>query len=136
MPGRAGRILSSPWLFLACLAPTLLLGAGLALWLQPEPHSDWGYYWRAAGEYQDYERGGVGLWLLAIPKALGLSPVASALSLNLLAAAVVLRVALCAVLLCALGLWLATAADLLRISPYFGFVPVVLAAAPTLGYGL
>jgi len=136
MPGRAGRILSSPWLFLACLAPTLLLGAGLALWLQPEPHSDWGYYWRAAGEYQDYERGGVGLWLLAIPKALGLSPVASALSLNLLAAAVVLRVSWCADLRGARGLWLATAAYLFLISPYFGIVQLDLAAAASLGAGM
>ena len=125
---RAGRILSSPGLFLSCLAPTLLVGAGLALWLQPEPHSDWAYYWAAAGNASMYERGGLGLWLLAVPKALGLTPVGSALLLNLPCAAAVLWLTWRTDRDGARGLWLACAAYLLLISPYLGLVQLDLLA--------
>jgi hypothetical protein len=123
------------WPVLASLQLILLfaLGAGSALWLQPEPHSDWLYYWTAAGNADAYVRGGLSLWLLSIPKLMGLSPVASALALNLPAAA---------------WLWfLAYRIDrsrwkllahlvflyLLLITPYFGIVQLDLVAAAQLG---
>lgn len=133
---RVGHLLSNPALPVLLAIPTLLLGAGLALWLQPVPHSDWEYYWRAAGEYQDYERGGLGLWLLAIPKALGLSPVASALSLNLPAAAMALWVSWRADRRVARGLWLASAAYLALLAPYFGLVQLDLLATVLLAIGM
>ena len=73
------------WLTLAGLQALLLVGVGVALaaWWWPEPHSDWAYYWQAAGRPEVYERGGLGLWLLALPKVLGLSPVAASLSINI-----------------------------------------------------
>lgn len=111
----------------------LLLGAGLALWLQPVPHSDWGYYWEAAGRYRDYERGGVGLWLLAIPKWFGLSPTISALWLNLPAAMAVLWVSWRADENGRRGLWLATAAYLALVAPFFGLVQLDLVATAALG---
>src|SRR5690606_38985706 len=58
------------------------LGVVLAAWLQPLPYSDWLYYWDAAGSPSAYQRGGIGVWLLALPKALGLAPHAAALALN------------------------------------------------------
>ncbi|MDH5833989.1 hypothetical protein [Luteimonas kalidii] len=124
----------APVLLLQWLAMTAL-GIWLALWWQPAPHSDWGYYWSAAGTASAYERGGLSLWLLALPKALGWSPVASALALNLPAATVALVLA-----------WRvdptrwrilahATAAYLLLITPFFGIVQLDLIAAAQLGIG-
>lgn len=130
-----GTLLSRPGAFLLCLIPTLLLGAALALWLQPEPHSDWGYYWEAAGRYRDYERGGLGLWLLAIPKALGLPPALAALSLNLPAAMLVLWLSWRADDAGKRGLWLAAAAYLLLVAPFFGLVQLDLVASALLGAG-
>jgi hypothetical protein len=112
------------------------LGAGLALWWQPAPHSDWGYYWSAAGDLSAYERGGLSLWLLALPKALGWSPVASSLALNLPAAVGALLLA-----------WHAdptrwrvmaqmTALYLLLIAPFYGIVQLDLIAAVQLGLGM
>src|SRR5690606_7479830 len=132
---RVGRILSSPVTPMLLAFPALLLGAGLALWLQPVPHSDWGYYWNAAGSFSKYERGGVGLWLLAIPKTLGLSPVVSALCLNLPAAAIALWISWRADDGGVRGLWLACAAYLVLIAPYFGIVQLDLVAATSLGVG-
>lgn len=65
--------------FLLLATTAIVLGA----WWHPEPHSDWLYYWNAAGVASAYERGGVGLWLLAIPKWLGASPLTAALLLNI-----------------------------------------------------
>lgn len=131
-----GTLLSRPGAFLLCLIPTLLLGAALALWLQPEPHSDWGYYWSAAGRFDAYERGGIGLWMLAIPKALGMSPVAAALCLNLPAAAAALWMAWRADAGGRRGLWLATAVYLFLLAPYFGIVQLDLLATTLLGAGM
>lgn len=64
------------------VAVILCVSIWLALAWAPAPHSDWLYYWTAAGDPAAYQRGGIGLWLLAIPKALGLSPVVSALAVN------------------------------------------------------
>lgn len=134
-PG-AGTPLSRPGAFLLCLVPTLLFGTALALWLQPQPHSDWGYYWDAAGRFRAYERGGIGLWMLAIPKALGLSPVAAALCLNLPAAAAALWMAWRADAGGRRGLWLATAAYLVLLVPYFGIVQLDVLATTLLGAGM
>ncbi|MGY1409929.1 MULTISPECIES: hypothetical protein [unclassified Luteimonas] len=134
--GRAGRVLSSPVLFAACLVAILLPGAGLALWLQPEPHSDWAYYWNAAGSIQEYERGGLGLWLLAIPKLLGLPPVLSALCINLASAALLLWLVRDAALRTGPVLWLACAGYLILISPYLALVQLDVLAATLLAGGL
>ncbi|WP_407354314.1 hypothetical protein [Luteimonas sp. R10] len=126
------------WTAAALVQWALVVGVGvwLAVWWQPEPHSDWLHYWYAAGEPDRYERGGASLWLLAIPKALGWSPVASALALNLPAASL-------------LGFlayrvdptrwrWLAqmVVAYLLLITPFFGIVQLDLIAAAQLALGL
>lgn len=111
-------------------------GAVLALWWQPAPHSDWGYYWWAAGEVSRYERGGLSLWLLALPKALGWSPVMASLALNLPAATVALLLAW--KVDPTRWHWLAqlTAAYLLLITPFFGIVQLDLIAASQFGLGL
>ncbi|WP_141455909.1 hypothetical protein [Pseudoxanthomonas sp. z9] len=73
------------WHYLA-IAQFLLLAMAaiiLGIWWHPEPHSDWLYYWNAAGVSSAYERGGIGIWLLAIPKAMGASPLVAALFLNI-----------------------------------------------------
>ncbi|UBB24183.1 hypothetical protein LAG73_12440 [Pseudoxanthomonas japonensis] len=72
------------WHYLAIVQFLLLAMAAiiLGIWWHPEPHSDWLYYWNAAGVPSAYERGGIGIWLLAIPKAMGASPLAAALLLN------------------------------------------------------
>ncbi|TYT23535.1 hypothetical protein FZO89_14860 [Luteimonas viscosa] len=111
------------------------LGIWLALWWQPAPHSDWGYYWSAAGSVSAYERGGLSLWLLALPKALGWSPVASALALNLPAATVALLLAWRADPTRWRVLAHATAVYLLLITPFFGIVQLDLIAAAQLGIG-
>lgn len=113
-----------------------LIGTALALRWRPSPHSDWHYYWSAAGNPADYERGGLTLWLLAIPKSLGIPPEIAALVLNLPA-------------VIALG-WLAYRADggrwkihaqalmayLLLITPFMGIVQLDVAAAAQLAIGL
>lgn len=125
------------WPLAACLQAGIiaLAGVGLALWWRPQPHSDWLHYWLAAGDPSLYERGGIGLWLLALPKWLGLPPEAAALAMNVPAA---------------LGLcWLAYRADhsrwkwfaqlvfayLLLLTPYMGIVQLDLVAAAHLGAG-
>lgn len=119
-------------------APAFVLSMGLlyvasatvmALAFQPTPHSDWALYWQTAGDPSAYERGGLGWWLLALPKALGLTPVLAALAINLVAGLAVLwlawwvdpgryrvRVALGAIYLCLLV-------------PYAGIVQLDLFAA-------
>lgn len=133
----AGPRVGRWWILLALqwLAITTA-GAALALWWQPAPHSDWGYYWWAAGEVSRYERGGLSLWLLALPKALGWSPVASSLALNLPAATMALLLAW--KVDPTRWRWLAqlTAAYLLLITPFFGIVQLDLAAASLFGLGL
>lgn len=132
------RCLARRWAALAALQWAAIIGLGswLALWWQPAPHSDWGYYWAAAGEVMAYERGGLTLWMLAIPKALGWSPVASALALNLPAATLSLFLA-----------WRVdptqwrllaqmTAGYLLLITPFFGIVQLDLMSAAQLGMGM
>lgn len=130
------RLLASRGLFVIELALILALGAGLALWLSPEPHSDWAYYWAAAGDASRYERGGVSLWLLAAPKTLGWSPVASALLLNLTSAAVMLWVSRAADT--TRGRWFAllVALYLLLITPFAGIVQLDLVAATQMATGL
>lgn len=118
------------------LGLVLLLAGGFALWLQPVPHSDWEYYWKAAGSPLRYERGGVGLWLLAIPKSLGLSPVVSALLLNLASAGLLFALAHRADR--TRGRWFThlVALHLLVITPYFGIAQLDLVAAAQVGLGL
>ncbi|KAF1724690.1 hypothetical protein CSC78_11445 [Pseudoxanthomonas japonensis] len=123
------------WLTLAGMQALLLAGVGVALaaWWWPEPHSDWAYYWQAAGRPEVYERGGLGLWLLALPKALGLSPVASSLSINIPSALWLLFLAY----RLDGGRWkiLAqlVALYLLLITPFAGIVQLDLVAAAALG---
>lgn len=133
---RIGRLLSNPGVPVFLAVPALLLGIGMALWLQPAPHSDWDYYWSAAGSYSAYERGGAGLWLLAIPKLLGLSPAVSALWLNLPSAVLILWISWRADRRGAQGLWLASAAYLALLAPYFGLVQLDLLATTLLALGL
>lgn len=74
---------------LAFVVSTGLLYAAISLALvlifTPAPHSDWMLYWSSAGDLSAYERGGVGWWLLALPKGLGIPPAISAWALNLVA---------------------------------------------------
>lgn len=122
--------------FSGCALLALVAGAGLALWFAPEPHSDWAYYWKAAGEPGLYRRGGVGLWLLAIPKALGLGPVGASLVLNLAAASAFVLMARAA----DPGplRWRAALAVcyLLLLVPFFGIVQLDVVAAVLLGAGM
>jgi len=123
------------WMTLAGAQALLLVvgGIGLAAWWWPEPHSDWLYYWQAAGQPDAYVRGGLGLWILALPKALGLSPVASALSINIPSALWLLFLAY----RLDTGRWriLAqlVALYLLLIAPFAGIVQLDLVAATHLG---
>lgn len=105
------------------------LSAWLAFTLRPSPHSDWALYWYSAGNLSAYERGGVGWWLLSVPKSLGLEPATAALLLNLVAGVVVLYLA-----------WrtdrgryrlraLLTGAYLCLLAPFAGIVQLDLAAA-------
>lgn len=124
---------SRRWWMIFQLSFVLVAGATLALLSRPEPHSDWLYYWNAAGQPGEYQRGGLGLWLLALPKMLGASPVVAALALNLPTAA-------------ALG-WLAYRCDrtrlrvfaqlgmfyLLLLVPFFGLVQLDMVATLQLG---
>lgn len=111
----------------------ILVGSALALWWRPEPHSDWLYYWNAAGSPDSYLRGGVGLWLLAVPKWLGASPVVSALVLNIVSV-----IALMTVMRRSdrsrlrLPSWLFIA-YLFLLSPFLGLVQLDIAAAAALG---
>jgi hypothetical protein len=119
----------------ACLQALLLLGSGVALatWWSPEPHSDWLYYWDAAGRPEMYVRGGLALWVLALPKALGLSPVMASLSINIPSTLWLLFLAY----RLDPGRWklLAqlVALYLLLITPFAGIVQLDLAAAAALG---
>jgi hypothetical protein len=128
------------WLWgMAGAIQVILVGAiGIALTLRwrPAPHSDWLYYWRAAGNVEAYERGGLSLWLLSIPKALGLSPDVASLLLNLPAVVVLAWLAyrvdrsrwkVCAQVLMAY---------LLLISPFLGIVQLDLVPAAQLAIGL
>lgn len=129
---------SSIWMGIATLQVMVILvsGAAFSLAWAPEPHSDWLLYWHSAGDPGTYERGGLGLWLLAFPKALGVAPHIAALWLNLPAAA----------WLCALAYRVdrtrfrifaqLTAGYLLLISPYFGVVQLDLVGAAFLATGL
>jgi len=103
--------------------------------VRPAPQSDWAYYWAAAGEASRYERGGLGLWLLAVPKAFGVSPLASALLLNLPAAAGMLWLTRAA----EGGRWglatLLVALYLLLLTPFAGMVQLDLIAATAIAAG-
>ena len=123
------------WAALAGMQALLLLGIGVALatWWWPEPHSDWRYYWVAAGQPESYIRGGLALWLLALPKALGLSPVMASLSINIPSALWLLFLAY----RLDTGRWklLAqlVALYLLLITPFAGIVQLDLVAAAAFG---
>ena len=130
------RLLGSRALFGLEVAAVLAIGILLALWLQPEPHSDWAYYWAAAGDATRYERGGAGLWLLAVPKALGWSPVVAALSLNSLAAIALLLVARALDPTAIRCFGLLAALYLLLITPFMGIVQLDMLAAAQLAVGL
>lgn len=126
------------WLPIA--ASQMILIGGLAAWFAfnwaPEPISDWLLYWNTAGNAQGYERGGLGLWMLAAPKSFGAPPHAAAFALNMPAA-----------------LWLGyvayradptrwrvfaqlVVAYLLLITPYFGIVQLDLLGTAALATGI
>ncbi|WP_144899536.1 hypothetical protein [Luteimonas cucumeris] len=114
----------------------LAISIQLALWFRPEPHSDWAYYWAAAGDVTRYERGGLSLWLLAIPKALGWSPLASALALNCLAALLLLCSSRALDPTAARWFGLLVALYLLLITPFFSIVQLDMLAAAQLAVGV
>lgn len=136
--GRGRVLFDARWKGLAAMQCLLVgaLGIALAFWWRPAPHSDWEYYWSAAGAVSAYERGGLSLWLLALPKALGWPPVASALALNLPAATTALLLAWRADPTHWRLMAQATAVYLLLITPFFGIVQLDLIAAAELGLGL
>lgn len=107
----------------------------LALWWRPQPHSDWLHYWLAAGVPSLYERGGIGVWLLAIPKSFGLAPEVAALALNVPAAMWMCRLAFRVDR--SRWTWFAQLAFayLLLITPYMGIVQLDLVAAAFLATG-
>lgn len=125
-PSRAKR-----WWLLAVVQVVVLsvVGIWLATTWQPAPHSDWLYYWKAAGHADLYRRGGFGLWLLAIPKLMGLPPVACALALNLPATAAILALAYRSDQTRWKVFAQMVAAYLLLITPYFGIVQLDQLAA-------
>ncbi len=137
-PERRRRALSGLVLAIVLLAGLahVALGIGLALWLGPEPHSDWLHYWHSAGNPSRYERGGVGVWLLALPKALGATPLVSALCVNVASAVVLLWLI---VRFCTAG-WrpmaVLSAAYLLMLAPYAGIVQLDLLASTFIAAGL
>lgn len=132
---RLERAVASPWLFASAALLILAAGTGFAYALKPEPYSDWLAYWLAAGDIRAYTRGGLGLWLLALPKAFGLPAFAAALVLNLPSAAGMLWMA--RRFDPTRGKWFAwlVALYLLLITPYFGIVQLDLFAATLIGAG-
>ena len=117
------------------LAGQVAVAAFCAFELAPAPHSDWLLYWLTAGDAARYERGGIGLWLFALPKAAGLSPALSALCINLPAGLAIAWLAwradrtrwhLAAVLV---------AAYLLMLAPYAAIVQLDLVAAAFIAAG-
>ncbi|GGA78328.1 hypothetical protein GCM10011521_15870 [Arenimonas soli] len=108
----------------------------LALGLAPLPHSDWLLYWESAGDPAAYERGGVGLWLLAVPKALGLGPVLASLVLNLAAGLLVLWIAWMLGQGRRQGWAILTCAYLFLLAPYVGIVQLDMIAAAFLAGAL
>jgi hypothetical protein len=125
-------LLESRWLLAAVGVAIIALGTALALWLHPHPHSDWAYYWGAAGKPEWYQRGGLSLWLLAALKGLGLTPWVAACVLNAIAVAVLLCVMhACDTTRGHVLTWLA-AAYLVLIAPFIGIVQLdMIAAAQT-----
>ena len=111
----------------------ILLACAFGMWFQPQPVSDWLYYWLASHELSLYQRGGAGLLVMAAFSATGMAPWVVAVSINLLAA-------------CAL-LWLlrdsadhalqphAVALYLLLITPFFAVFQLDLLAAVGLAWG-
>lgn len=118
------------WKWIALLQLALICAAAIALALafDPSPHSDWLYYWIAAGDASLYQRGGAGLGLLAALKALGASPVAASLCINVASAAALLWVAY----RCDPGRWKwyaqLVAGMLLAVTPFYGIVQLDLVA--------
>jgi hypothetical protein len=112
----------------------ILLAWVFGVWFQPQPVSDWLYYWQASQDLSLYQRGGAGLLMMAAFAATGLAPWIVAVTINLTAA-------------CAL-LWLvrasaghalqphAIALYLLLIAPFFGVFQLDLLAAVGLAWGV
>lgn len=113
-----------------------VLAAWFAFGWKPAPISDWLLYWDTAGNPDRYERGGLGLWLLALPKSLGAPAHAASFVLNLLAAT-----SLCAVAYRAdRTRWRLFAQTmmgyLLLVTPYFGIVQLDLLGTAALVGGM
>ncbi len=112
----------------------VLLACAFGMWFQPQPVSDWLYYWQAAQDLSLYQRGGAGLLALAGLAASGMTPWVCAVLINLIAA-------------CAL-LWLVrdssghslqphtVALYMLLITPFFAVVQLDLLAATALAWGI
>lgn len=124
---------------LVALVQMMLIG-GLAAWLAlrwaPEPISDWLLYWNTAGNPDRYERGGIGLWLLALPKSLGAQAHTASFVLNLAAAACLCRVIYQADRTRWRLFAQAVVAYLLLTTPYFGIVQLDLLGTAALVSGL
>lgn len=128
-------MLESRWLLAAAGMAIVALGTGLALWLHPDPHSDWAYYWTAAGKPEWYQRGGLSLWLLAALKGMGMSPWVAASVLNALAVAVLLSVMHASDTTKGRLLTWLVAAYLLLVAPFIGIVQLDMIAAAQMALG-
>lgn len=118
--------------FLAELTALVLSALFWTIWIWPTPFSDFRLYWEEAGGTVAYERGGVGVLLLAIARRVSGQPQWAALIVNLPAAVFLL--------------WLMWRCDttqrrlfahlgaicLLLIAPYFGMVQIDFVAATCL----
>ena len=134
--GRLVRAAPGPgaWRMIACLQYAAIAAAAIALasMLDPQPHSDWRYYWNAAGGLAGYRRGGLGLLPLALFRASGLGPVAAALCVNLACGAALLWIAYRVDRLAWKPFAQLVAGYLFLIAPFFGIVQLDLFAATLL----
>lgn len=113
-----------------------MLATAFAITFKPEPHSDWLYYWRAAGDFTRYGRGGVALMLLGLLKAGPLQPHVAALVLNLAASIGLVAIVRSSETSRIKWNTYLTATYLLLISPFFGIVQTDLPAAAMVATGL
>ena len=122
------------WLGWSQFGLIAITAIAMALLLRPAPHSDWLYYWKAAGDWHLYRRGGLGVALLSVFKALGWPAHVAALALNLPCAGLLLGLAYRAdrtrwkwlAQLVAFQLWL--------LAPFYGIVQLDLLGACLLAW--
>lgn len=113
-----------------------IVAVALAVWLKPEPFSDWEYYWRTAHDFARYERGGVTLLFLSALVRVGMPAYLTVLVPNIAAGFLVLF--LSRTVDPTKGKWLAhlTAVFLLLLTPYCGIFQLDMLATAELAFGL